>query len=686
MVLRRTLVTVTCLLVLCSVLAPATIATEPGVDDWAVDPTASVHGPEDRGELASVGQDVMGAVEQGEPRAVEQGEPRAVDSQPNGTVDASAIDDLVETAMADHDVAGASVAVVEGDDIVHTAGYGYADYETGDSVDPGETSFMIGSVAKLFVWTLVMQGVEDGTLDLDEPIGTYLEDYAFEGDDEVTLEHLGTHSAGYEDRIEGLFVGNHDDVADWEATLEREMPPQVRRPGETVAYSNHGTALAGLVIQEAYDQPFERLVEERLFEPLAMDGATFEQPVPDDRATVSQGHTPSGDGYRTDDPAIVGVPPAGSMSATAEDVATFTLAVIQSGAFEDERILEAESVESMVEQRATNHPGVNGVGYGYMLGEYGGEEVVWHTGGTMYFQTLFVLFPEHDVGFFASFNTQSGVLPDVFDGFVEERFGDAETDEAGAGDGADALEPDPTTTDRAHEYEGEYRSTAFQTTHEKLIGLGDARTVSVADDGTVELESPFGPGEPTRWVEVEPGVFEPHPDEDEIGFSTSFAIEDGTLYMDAPAAPYERLSWYETATVQLGLAAVAFLTLLSTLLVWPASAYRRRGWGRMHEHLIGPRLAILGAVGVLLAFVLGLAANAVADPDQFLYGYSPWLRLTLGLSLVFVGVEWRRVLAARDPDAGSTNRYGLAYLTVLVLASVVLAWLLWYWNLLGAAL
>lgn len=602
-------------------------------------------------------------------------------------VDSTEVDRLIESAMDEHDVAGASVAVVEDEELVHTEGYGEANAAAGTPVDPNETSFMVGSVGKLMVWTAVMQGVENGDLELDEPVGTYLENYSVEGEDEVTLEHLGTHTPGYEDRLQGLFVDDYDEAADWEPKLERELPAHVRPPGETVAYSNHGTGLAALVVQEALDDPFEEYVDREVFEPLAMEGATIEQPVPDDRGPVSQGHVPTEDGFETDDPVIVGVPPAGSMSATATDMGNFAIAALQDGTFEDDRVLESESAEAMLEQRATNHPDVGGVGYGYMLGERGGEELAWHTGGTEYFNTLFALFPEHDVALYVSFNTagSGGGLADVLDGFIEQRFDDEASEER--------LEPDPATADRAAEYEGEYRSTAFQTTPEKLVGLVDAYQVSVTDEGYLELGSPLVGGE-TRWIELEPGVFAPDPDEDDAMLTSRLAIEDGTLYTDAPAAPYEAVSWYETATVQLGLAAVALGAVLSTLLVWPISAYRNRGWGGMRTHLTRPRLTILAGAGLLVAFVVGLLANGAADPNQFVYGYTPWLRLTLALllglplvavaALAFVGLEWYQVIATRDLEASSTTPLGLGYLTGLTLALLAFVWQLWYWNLLTA--
>lgn len=111
----------------------------------------------------------------------------------------------------------------------------------------------------------------------------------------------------------------------------------------------------------------------------------------------------------------------------------------------------------------------------------------------------------------------------------------------------------------------------------------------------------------------------------------------------------------------------------------------------MGDYLTRPRLAILECVGLLVAFIAGVAVNPPFEMGAWVYGFSIWQRLTFGLLTVLavgtaiaataVGLEWRRVSVARDLEAGTTNRYGLVYLTVLVAALAILLWQAWYWNL-----
>src|SRR5215216_6175041 len=110
------------------------------------------------------------------------------------------LDEELGSEMEKHHIAGAAVSVVKGGKLFFAKGYGDADLEKGIPVDPEHTVFRIGSVGKVFTWTAVMQLAEQGKLDLDEDINTYLD---FRIPDTypqpITLKHLMSHTAGFED-------------------------------------------------------------------------------------------------------------------------------------------------------------------------------------------------------------------------------------------------------------------------------------------------------------------------------------------------------------------------------------------------------------------------------------------------------------------------------------------------------
>ena len=112
------------------------------------------------------------------------------------------LDDLMARHMEEYHIAGAAVSVVKDGSLFFAKGYGYADIENKVPVDAEQTIFAIGSVGKLFTWTAVMQLVEQGKLDLDADVNSYLD---FRIPDTfpqpITLKHLMTHTAGFEDKL-----------------------------------------------------------------------------------------------------------------------------------------------------------------------------------------------------------------------------------------------------------------------------------------------------------------------------------------------------------------------------------------------------------------------------------------------------------------------------------------------------
>src|SRR5690349_14912576 len=85
------------------------------------------------------------------------------------------VDGFMPYALEQTDVAGSVVVVVKDGEVLFQKGYGYSDLATRKPVDPALTLFRPGSVSKLFTWTAVMQLVEQGKLDLDKDINTYLD-------------------------------------------------------------------------------------------------------------------------------------------------------------------------------------------------------------------------------------------------------------------------------------------------------------------------------------------------------------------------------------------------------------------------------------------------------------------------------------------------------------------------------
>src|SRR5215210_7592794 len=150
------------------------------------------------------------------------------------------LDEELGREMEKHHIAGAAVSVVQDGELFFAKGYGDADLERCIPVDAEQTVFRIGSVGKLFTWTAVMQLVEQGKLDLDADVNTYLDiripdTYPHP----ITLRHLLSHTAGFEDRHVDMVTLKAEDLAPQRAWLVSHIPARVRPPGAVAAYSNY---------------------------------------------------------------------------------------------------------------------------------------------------------------------------------------------------------------------------------------------------------------------------------------------------------------------------------------------------------------------------------------------------------------------------------------------------------------
>ncbi|RPI78355.1 MAG: class A beta-lactamase-related serine hydrolase, partial [Chloroflexi bacterium] len=244
-------------------------------------------------------------------------------SQASGLTDPAELeaflDDLFAKQMEEHNIAGAAISVVKDGKLFFTKGYGYADLEKDIPVDPEQTIFSIGSVGKVFTWTAVMQLVEQGKLDLDADINSYL-DFRIPDTypEPVTLRHLITHTSGFEDRWFGSAVSDAGDLVPVREFLVSNIWSRVRPPGDA-GYSNYNAVLAGYIVARVSGQPYDQYVQKHILDPLGMRYSTAQFPVPTDlSAYASVGYTYT-DGVFQPFPKYFGQPagmPSGSHQAS----------------------------------------------------------------------------------------------------------------------------------------------------------------------------------------------------------------------------------------------------------------------------------------------------------------------------------------------------------------------------------
>lgn len=111
------------------------------------------------------------------------------------------VDGIMEEDMNRLQIPGAVISIVKDGKIILDKGYGSSNLKQAAPVDPVTSMFRIASTTKLFTWTAVMQLVEQGKIELDTDINTYLKSVKIPATypEPVTMRHLMTHTAGFEE-------------------------------------------------------------------------------------------------------------------------------------------------------------------------------------------------------------------------------------------------------------------------------------------------------------------------------------------------------------------------------------------------------------------------------------------------------------------------------------------------------
>ncbi len=600
------------------------------------------------------------------------------------------LDDLLRKEMEEHHIAGAAVSVVKDGKLFFAKGYGYADLEKDVAVDATQTLFGIGSVGKLFTWTAVMQLVEQGKLDLDVDVNTYLD---FRIPDTypqpITLKHLMTHTSGFENRLLESVVSDADDLVPAREWLISHMHARVRPPGDSAGYSNYNAMLAGYIVARVSGQPYDQYIQEHILDPLGMAHSTTQWPVPPDlRAYTSVGYTyQDGDFQAFPDymaqPALL---PSGAYLASVTDMARFVIAHLQDGRYSDANIAEARILKETTARQMhstlyTPDPRLLGTAYGFFDFSDNGQRTLGHSGELTPMHSLLLLLPGQNLGVFVAYNSAGGSeLTNQHFGFQRAFF-----DHYYPAPAVEPLQPPADFAERAGRFVGSYRWTmGSKTTLMKIIGLFGTAEISDSGDGTLLLATPYGEW---RFVEVEPPYFR----QVDGPFGLVFREDDQGrithMFTDLmPQFAFEKLRWYETLGFDMVLALgciVIFLTMI------PVAAIRlirnRRLSGDRKPTPRGARVAywiILGISMLNLGFVVGFALWGM--PISVVHPLTLIFKIVLGLGVLSaaltVGALVYTVLAWKNSYWGIAGR---AYYTLVTVAAVAFVWFLNSWNLLG---
>ena len=296
-------------------------------------------------------------------------------------------------------VAGTAITVVHNGEIIFSSGFGYANTTTQTPIDPATTVFQLASINKAFVWVAVMQLAEQNLINLDAPITNYLPP-SFSFQHPFTMRDLLNHTPGFADVIASPpFDGTN--LPTLEESLLATQPPQIFLPGTVSAYSNWGSALAGLAVAHVSGQSFVDYELNNILLPANMQN-TLNLPHwlnnPQFLANRARGYAGNEGDFRPQREVYVLDYPAGALNGTAEDMARFIKALTPPAGQSGPLFNNPQTLQTMFSNSSpdpANHPMMNHGFFSYsgVLDGFG------HGGNLPGFSTDFVIVPEARFGF-----------------------------------------------------------------------------------------------------------------------------------------------------------------------------------------------------------------------------------------------------------------------------------------------
>jgi len=598
----------------------------------------------------------------------------AADVVPAAPMTAQAMADFFDVTLAkqlaDEHIVGATVSVVKDGELLFAKGYGYADLVQKIPVTADQTLFFPGSTGKLFTWTALMQLVEQGKLDLHTDINQYL-DFTLPATfaEAITLEHLLTHTAGFEEQFAALLAADQAALLPLGEFLKTTVPARVYAPGTTFAYSNYATVLAGYIIERVSGEPYAQYITDHVLTPLAMTQSTATQPLPPAlMADLSKGYHYRNGQYSSVDFEWVAGAPAAPIHTTATDMAKFMIMHLNHCQVGDAHILQEASCAVMHQRQFAYDPRVNGMGYGFMVSEQNGKSIAWHTGGSAYFNTMLALIPDENVGFFISYNTPVAELYQSLINFVDHFYPAPVTA---------TVAPPIDSAQRIAALRGNYVSTrvAHQSPQKLVTWQSEALTVKPGANNTLQVGS-------RTYTEIEPGLFHQVDGPRALIYRTDPQGQVTQIFWGSFA--YFKIPWYQTVSFQLLLAGSALLIMLTAALAWPVEwlVRRRRGGKRPGRWAAAARWTAVGLALLNSGLLVWFLALLLGFGDTFVFPMATIMTITRLWWINLPGIVALlifTILAWKDHYWGTARRI---HYTLVTLAAVTFLWFLLNWNLL----
>ncbi|RRJ64906.1 class A beta-lactamase-related serine hydrolase [Paenibacillus oralis] len=590
------------------------------------------------------------------------------------------LDAVINEAMAKDHIPGVAIVVTMEERIIYKKGYGYADIKRKIPVDPDQTVMPVGSLTKSLTATAIMQLKEQNKLSLEEDVNSYLTSVKIPlyRQQPITLQHLLTHTAGLDEALYGTTAVSPAKTIPLGEFLERyfgQQPP-VRPPGKEYAYSNAGLGLAAYVLEEVTGSTLNDYLSRNLFEPLDMPSAALNAAESPDMA---RSYLYRNGEYKQLPYSCVNLPGAGGLSVVPTEWAHYMIAHLNEGKYQNKRMLSPGSVAEMHARHFTEHPDLEGVGYGFFRTRLkNGLLTLSHTGDVDGFSAKMELIPAHKIGILVISNASSPGIPlrdkvtSAVTGLLPET-------------GNPAAQPGVTSADHLRQYERTYTMNLGPQHGSgkwfRWLGAKDYQVQSSGKALVIKGVFPEGSGEieSRTYIPLSRGLFQDQSSGDTLSFhqengSWKLAFTQGVTIAEKPAW------WRHPSTAFAVYAAVGLFWIF--LFITGSFRCLLRFILRKKQALPGPVAWIATLFTVYLIGQLLYGNSEVFTqgyPVWYAWGFSSLPLLALAGAIV-LGV---RTFSAQKSSTGQKRRLQTFFSAATCLICLFYTIFLFYWNMLS---
>ena len=296
-----------------------------------------------------------------------------------------------------------SMALIDRNTTLWAEGFGHADAEQ-TTPATADTVYRVGSVSKLFTDIAVLQLVEEGRLDLDVPLQTYLPQFQPGNPYDVpqTLRQMMSHRSGLvrESPVGHYFDPTEPSLADTVASLNDTQ--LVYRPQSRTKYSNAAIAVVGAALESQLDSTHPDRVRQTILDPLGMNHSSFTV-SPAIAPRLATGWMRTCDGRRFEAPGfLLGTGPAGNMYSSVRDLAKFVSCLFADGRTPTGSLLKPETLKLMTTPVTDAAGAPQGFGLGFHVQKLDGLTRIGHGGAVYGFSTQLEALPERKLGVVAA--------------------------------------------------------------------------------------------------------------------------------------------------------------------------------------------------------------------------------------------------------------------------------------------